>query len=242
MATLAQLRERAQQESDMVNSEFVSSAAGGEWTNYINAAYTELYGLLVQAFGNDYYTQTPSTGYTFTTDGINQFFALPADLFKLLGVDVLYGNANQWVGLKPFAFGDRNKFSWINTPIPAAGQTVRLFYVPKLTQLAADADATIDLQNDWEEYIVIDAAMRAVAKEESDVSVLLSRKAAITQRLEAEAENRDAGMPASIVDSRGRTDPGMCYRLNGGKLWLIGWNIRGWPGPDWDLAPGQGWW
>lgn len=240
MTTLADLRQRCQEESDNVGSSFVQNS---EWQRYINGSYTELYGLLIQSYGNDYYVQAPTTGYTFTTDGINQFFALPTDMFKLLGVDALYGGQNQWVALRPFAFGDRNKFSAINSPIPAAGQQIRLFYVPTLTQLAGDSSATVDLVNGWEEYIVVDAAMKALAKEESDVSVFMSRKQSLVARINAEAENRDAGMPAAIVDSRGRGAGGMQYRLNGNQLWLIGFNARGWPGPEWDWAQyeGGGW-
>lgn len=244
MATLAQLRARAQQETDNVNSEFISTAVGGEWTNYLNAAYAELYGLLVQQYGNDYYVQTPSAGYTFTTDGVNQFFALPTSpaMFKLLCVDVQYGGPNQWIGLKPFSLSQRNAFGPTNQTIPAAGQTVRLLYIPKLTPLAVDADTTIDLQNDWEEYIVVDAAIRAIGKEESDLTALFARKAALIERLKAEPENRDAGSPASIVDSRGRGSPGMAYRLNGNNLWLIGQRVFGWQGPSWDeMGDGSGW-
>lgn len=236
MATLATLRLRAQEYSDNVNSEFISTAAGGEWTRYINAAYAELYGSLVQQYGNDYYVQTPSSGYTFTTDGINDHFALPAAFFKLLGVDVLYGSANQWIQLKPFALNQRNMYSGTNQAIPAAGQTARLLYIPKLTALAVDADSTIDLQNDWEDFIAVTAAMMALSKEESDISPLAMRKAQLEERLKAEPQNRDAGNPMRIVDSRGRGSPTMAYRLNGANLWLIGQRVV-------DVGYGaDGWW
>ncbi len=231
MPTLLQLRDRCKEESDSVGQAFVSDA---EWNKYINSSYSELYGLLVQVYSNDYYVQTPSAGYTFTTDGINQFFALPPDFFKLLGVDVQVSSPAQWVSLKPFAFSDRNRLSAFNTPIPMAGQTVRLFYIPTLTALAQDGDSTVSILNGWDEYIVIDAAIKGVAKEESDVSVLMSRKAAIKTRLESEAENRDASSPARIVDVLGRRARGMQYRLNGSNLWLIGSSTPGWgPLGDW---------
>lgn len=216
--TLLQLRDRAKQESDNVGSGFITDA---EWNTYLNASYQELYGLIVQAFGNDYFTQTPATGYTFTTTGIVGLFALPSDFFKLLGVDLQVGGSGNWISLKPFPMAERNMFSLSNTQFPMAGQTVRVLYVPQPTLMSVDA-STIDGVNGWEEYIVIDSAMKAMAKEESDVSVLMARKQAIVTRLESEIENRDAGMPATIADVSGRRSQGMRYRLNGPNLWLIG--------------------
>lgn len=240
--SLAQLTTRCQSESDNTNSEFVASTGSpSEWTNYINSALAEVYGLTATVYGADYYVQSPLTGYLFTTDGINQFFSLPADFFKLLGVDVLYGAQNQWVGLKPFAFGDRNKFNAVNSPIPAAGQQCRVFYIPRYTPLVNAGDLIPDAlsANGWDEYIVVDACIRTLAKEESDVSVFMARKKAIIARLDAEAANRDAGSPASIVDSRSRGVPGISYRINGNSLWLIGFQLGAWPGGDWDIYGGS---
>lgn len=216
--TLLQLRDRAKQESDNVNQSFLSDA---EWNTNINASYTELYGLIVQAFGNDYFTQSPSTGYTFTTTGTTQYFALPTDFFKLLGVDLQIPSPQQWMSLKPFNFSERNTLSSFNSPTPMAGQTLRMFYVPRVTPLVGDSD-TIDGVNGWDEYIVIDAAMKAIAKEESDVSVLMGRKQAILARITTEIENRDAGGSSTIAMTRGNSYRGMKYRLNGNQLWLIG--------------------
>jgi hypothetical protein len=236
LATLAEIRDRAKQESDNVGQAFVSDP---EWLNYINAAYAEVYGLVVQAFSGDYYVKDPP--YTFTTDGINSRFALPSDMFKLLGVDVLYGAANQWVSLKPFTLADRNKFSGSNQTIPAAGQTVQLLYVPKLTPLVNGTDSTVPLQNDWEELIVVIATLLALDKEESDVSVKMARRAELVARINAEAENRDAGNPPRMVDSRGRGSPMMAYRLDGANLWLIGQRVIGQPYYEW-ANPADGWW
>lgn len=217
--TLATLRARAQQESDMVNTSFISTA---EWTNYLNGSYMELYGLLVQAF-EDYYVASP---YSITTDGINNLFALPTNpaVFKLIGVDLQVQASSLWVTLKPFTFPERNNFGLVNSPVPMAGQTVRLWYVPVLTALSGDTDATVDILNGWEEYIVIDAAMKALAKEESDVSTFAARKGAIIERINAESQNRDAGSPTRISDYYSSQSPAMRYRLLGANIELIGGN------------------
>jgi hypothetical protein len=230
MTTLLQLRDRAKQESDNVGSTFITDA---EWNSYIVASYQELYGLITQAFGNDYFTQAPSTGFTITTDGVNQFFALPTDFFKLLGVDLRISSPGNYVALKPFPFAERNQQSLVNSQIPMAGQVLRVFYVPLPTVPTIDA-SVVDGVNGWEEYIVIDAAIKALAKEESDVSVFMARKGAIIERLNSEVENRDAGSPATVADVRGRRSRGMRYRLNGASLWLVGNGQPGYgPWGDW---------
>lgn len=235
MATLAQLRLRAQEESDNVNSSFVGTS---EWLSYINASYSELYGLLVQAYGNNYYVASP---YSITTDGANYLYALPSDFFKLMGVELQVQSTNYWVTLRPFQFPERNNFAFYNSPIPASGQVVRLWYVPTLTALSADGDSTVTLLNGWEEYIVIDAAMKALAKEESDVSVLMARKQALIERINAEAENRDAGSPGRIGDVYGSRAQGMRYRLNGSNIWLYGGSTPGWY-PAESALDLWGWW
>lgn len=68
---------------------------------------------------------------------------------------------------------------------------------------------TLDCFNGWEEYIVVDAAIKALGKEESDVTVLGARKAALVGRIQSIAENRDQGSAARTVDVMGNY-------LNGG--------------------------
>lgn len=229
VTTLLDVRNSCKSQTDNINSTFLTDA---EWNALINTAYYELYGLIVQTFGSDYFVQSPSSGYTFTTDGINDHFALPSTFFKLLGVDVAI-TATQFVSLKPFAFADRNRYSVTGTSIPMAGQTIRLLYVPRMVLLTLDAD-TIDGVNGWEDWIVCKACVMALAKEESDVSVFMARIKMLQDRLDSEIENRDAGTSAKIVDVLWKTTRGMQYRLNGNNLWLIGGTTPGWaPYGDW---------
>lgn len=218
VTTLATIRSTVRQRSDKVGSQFVTDA---ELNSYIASSQQELYGILVQHFGDDYYMASP---YQFVTDGVNYLFPLPSDMFKLLGVDLqLPGGApNAFVTLHRFNFADRNRFAvpnfqsffgftnlryrqagsnlWL-TPLPVSGQTVQLWYAPRLTPVVQDTD-TVDGVNGWEEYIVADAIIKALAKEETDVSVFMAQKQALLERIESEAANRDAGSPATTADSR----------------------------------------
>lgn len=310
--SLSDLRTASRQRADMVNSTFVSDA---ELNSYINASYYELYDLLVQKYGNDYYMKE----YTFQLQGNVSRYDLPADFFKLLGVDLeISSGPDGYVSLRPFTLAERNRYStanvqtWIGvtnlryrisanklwfTPSPQTGQTIRIWYVPRLAQLidqttltvadpiagdyitigattltagsqwtitagnntttAASIAAAINAANivdvsatsngavvtlvqddpsdlaltvsgstplgastrlqfssstlssgsqvadgisGWLEYVVTDAAIKMMQKEESDTSVLQLQKAALIKRVESAAENRDAGSPATIAD------------------------------------------
>lgn len=215
--TLLNLRTAVRQRSDMVNDQFISDS---ELTSYINQSYFELYDILVQKYGDNYYVANP---YTISTDGSNQFFSLPTDFYKLLGVDLALSNTNDsFVTIRPFNFSDRNRYAvpnfqsfygvtnmryrlngdklWL-TPTPAGNQTIRLWYVPKLTTLSADGD-TVDGISGWTEYIIVDACIKALAKQESDVTVFALQKAELIKRIENAAENRDAGNPATVADTQ----------------------------------------
>jgi hypothetical protein len=69
-----------------------------------------------------------------------------------------------------------------------------------MTQLTTDA-SVCDGISGWTEYIIVDAAIKAMQKEESDVSALMAQKQMLTQRINAMAESRDAGSPAKVSDN-----------------------------------------
>lgn len=306
--TLPQLRTAVRQRADMVKSQFVTN---DELNSYINASYFELYDLLVQKYGNDYFM----TQYSFQLQGNVSRYDLPEDFFKLLGVDLeISAGPDGYVSLRPFTLAERNRYStanvqtWIGvtnlryrisgnklwfTPSPQTGQTIRIWYIPRLkelvdassvtvnypiagdtvtigsTTLMAGVDFTVDLNSNsvtavhlanainaafagdviataddavvsvkttllvpqafssstaarlpvvgttvtlddddivadgvsgWLEYVVTDAAIKCMQKEESDTSVLQFQKQALIKRIESAAENRDAGSPATVAD------------------------------------------
>lgn len=223
--TLEQLRDAVRQRSDMVNSNFISDA---ELNSYINQSYFELYDLLVQKYGDNYYVADPLQ---FECDGESQQYPLPngtnydgaAPFYKLLGVDLQLANQNDsFVTIRPFNFSDRNRYAvpnfqsfygvtnlryrlngdnlWL-TPIPAAGQTIQVWYVPRLETLTNDSD-TCDGISGWTEYIIVDACIKCLTKEESDPSVFMAQKEALIRRIESAGENRDAANPATVADGQ----------------------------------------
>jgi hypothetical protein len=226
--TLGAVRLAAQQRADMVNNGFVSTQ---EWNDYINHSYYELYDILIQTYGDEYYVATP---YSFSTDSRNPaLYNLPNNFYKLLGVDLAIspngsGTTNGWLTLKKHAFISRNRYIYGNTPvsflgilqlryrlvggqiefvpIPSSNQTVRLWYIPRPITLLSDSDV-LDGISGWDEYVIVDSAIKALQKEESDCSLLMAQKGALLKRIEAAASNRDAGEPEVATDVR---------RLDGG--------------------------
>jgi hypothetical protein len=222
---LADIRTAARQRADMESSQFVTDA---ELTSYINQSLFELYDILVQAFGNDYYVADP---YEFTTEAATTRYPLPTGpdpqgVYKVLGVDLQQsGSATGWLSLQRFNFAERNAASaavlvlpqrtnlryrlagddLMLSPPPPAGLTLRVWYVPRMAPLADDDDLA-DGVSGWVEYAICDAAIKCLQKEESDVSVLLAQKLALVKRIQAAAENRDAGSPATVSDVLGGAD------------------------------------
>lgn len=206
----------AKQRADMVTSSFLTAA---EWKANANASLQELQEKLIEAYGSDYFVQTP---YSLTTDGTSEAYALPSDFFKLLGVDLQVdagSGASGYLTIWRFNFGARNEFSlpgfrtpfarfvryrlrgnyiWFS-PLPSASQVLRLWYVPVFTPLTDDAD-TFDGVNGWEEYAINLTAKKALVKEESDTSGVDSLLAQQNERLVSIAENRDVGAPETTTD------------------------------------------
>lgn len=226
--TVGNLRLQIQQRANFENNPFITNQ---EWNSYISESYKELYDIIVQKFGDDYYVQTP---YTYTTEQGVQLYPLPSDYYKLLGVEIALNpyDPNSWITLRQFEFVQRNLFNYPNlftfygitnlryrlngnnlyiVPNPQSGQTIRIWYVPRPSQLINDTD-TVDAISGWEEYIIADCAIKALTKEETDTSVFLAQKQALLKRIEEAAGNRNIGDPQRVSDSRLRNfawgDPG----------------------------------
>ena len=219
--TESSLVSRVRQRADMESSNFVSDI---EVQTYINGSITELHDLLIQVYGQDYYVSSN----TFTTTAGTDTYALStsagADFYKLRGMDAKL-NGSDFFTLSPFNFNERNirqegslsnvlgianlryrlvGSNIIFTPTPDANTEIRVWFVPTAQQFSSSTPATstttYDDFNGYAEYVVIDAAIKCLQKEESDVSVLLGQKAAMKRRIEEAANNRDAGHPLTVSD------------------------------------------
>lgn len=215
--TLLQLKTEARQRADMQNSNFVGD---DELKNYINNSISELHDIMIQAYESDYYINEVTFQTTKDQESYDLSTVIPADdLYKLRGVDAKL-NKSDFYTLQPFMFNERNRnqnfgaWSYLGlsnvryrlvgntirfTPIPDDNIEIRLWYIPTAQNLINDTDTLRDLNN-FSEYIIVDAAIKMLQKEESDVTVLMAQKVALKRRIEEAANNRDAGMGDSVSD------------------------------------------
>lgn len=204
--TLAQLRTKAKRRADMENGTLVSDS---EWLDYINESVAELHDLLTTLYA-DYHINTS----TFTTVSGTSSYNLPTDFLKMKGVDAKL-NGSEYENVRKWSFEDRNKMrsgselyyrilgSTIElVPTPTSTVDFRLWYVPVATKLASDSDTVSDW-NQWSEFVVVSAAIKAMIKEESDPKVLLMQKAELKQRINDSASLRDENEVEVITDVYG---------------------------------------
>ena len=225
MFTLAQLREKVRERADQQTSNFITDS---ELTGYINASYGELYDILVSRF-EDYYSQTE----LFTISAGNTH-AVPSDFYKIHGMDLKL--EGQWTTVYPYNFIERNRVDsrtrsvlgrlGVNyrlmggtiffVPEDRAPGDYQMWYIPSYTALVNAADTLVDVLN-FEEYIIVDSAIKCNIKEETDPSALIMCKQQLTARIQAMASNRDAGSPERIGDVNAAS------QRFGGTFPYIGW-------------------
>lgn len=176
------------------------------------------------ADGNTYLYPLPNGSNKFLNANLPSQVITPSPFYKLSGVDLALNNANNaYVTVNRFMFIDRNRFVYPNTastiygvfnlqyrmmgsniefiPTPSAGQSIRLWYIPRLVELLQDTDTTVMGISGWIEYVIVRSAKYALDKEESDTTKLDQQLLFLKARIEETAANRDAGRPDKISDT-----------------------------------------
>ena len=218
---------RVRQRADMEDNYFVSDL---EVQTYINAGIAELHDLLIQTYGQDYYvsSKTFNTAASKDTYPLNDTSSTEniaiTNFYKLRGMDAKL-NGSDYFTLRPFSFNERNlrqegslsnvlgvanlRYRLVGSnvvfsPVPDANTEIRIWWVPTAQQFSVANPATatdvFEDINGYAEYVVIDAAIKCLQKEESDVSILYAQKKDMKRRIEEAANNRDAGHPLTISD------------------------------------------
>jgi len=211
----------------MVGSSFVSDS---EIVDHVNQGIAELHDLLVGIFEDYYVESVtfslPAGNPTTLPDGESNFLissgpdVYAKGFYKALGVDLQSGGVGYSV--KPYMFAERKAY-----PIGGAGGdlfyriqgdqihfipetpqagTVTLWYVPE-PQYFATGDTAVKLNvkarhiaRGYEEYIILDSAIKCLMKEESDVKLLMAQRELVRKRIQEAAVNRQSGEPYRITD------------------------------------------
>ncbi len=210
--SLTTLRARARERADMPVAGFIADSATGI-DAFINEGVQRLHEKLVEAYASDYVEKSSS----FTCNGTDAV-TLPADFYKLLGVD-LNSSDGTVVTLQPFPRGMRNvyknsindglgyktrfKLSGATTlrllPAPTSGTTGVIWYSPIAT-VPVNAGDTVDFPNGWERYVVLYAAIQMKLKQEDSVNDLRFELEKMEAELQAIADRRDLSAPSHAVD------------------------------------------
>jgi hypothetical protein len=151
VVTLKTMISTVRHRADIVTSQFIDDP---ELTGYLNDSATELWDLLVAAYGEEY--QTASAVLTTTGAGT---IPLPSDFLKSEGPEVAASAGGAPRSLKRIPWSDRNKMisNWTGQlaaycirgpdiwlfPSPPAGQQVTIYYVPRAPVLASTASVVI---------------------------------------------------------------------------------------------------
>jgi len=182
----------------------------------INEAIHELYDLLIECRGQEYYVRQ----HNITTAASTASYSLPADFYQLIGI--ILDDGSNVVDVYPWSPGDiarlyqlqRSGGSSIYStryrlqkdnlelrPCPTAAWTLTMRYVPVCPTLIDAAD-TFDGINGWEKWAYLRAALDVLTKGENDTAAIQQQLAAMSARIKAHAGNRDSGQPDVIVDTR----------------------------------------
>lgn len=207
--TLTTLLARVRERADMVGSSFVTDASTSLYS-FINEGVQKLHEKLVAAYAEDY---LESSGSISLVSGTSDY-ALPSDFLKLYGVDLPINGVT--TTLKPFMKNERNQYA--NSSLAyrqrpsykLSGSNIRFLpstvtgtatirYAPTIALLTTGTD-TVNFPNGWERYVVIDAAIQVLMKEESAVADLKAERQEMERQLEELKVNRDASFPRHVTD------------------------------------------
>jgi len=224
------LLSRAFLAADLKSATFVSVA---EMTEYINQSLsTELYDLLVAAYGAKYFQNSA----TFSTVGGTDDYAIATiapDFYKLVKLELLITAPNRYMTLRRYDSAKQNAFPFASSTPNAL--SIRMTYVPVCPVLTTPQQL-FDGINGWEELAVLDAAIKARMRENRDASQMMQKKSLLRQQLEVMSQSRDEGHPevAHDFEAEALMNPGwfsnaasLRYEEQGSNLHFVNWSFFG---------------
>lgn len=206
--SLTTLSERVLQRSNLEGA--ATFIKPQELTDLINGSIAEWVDEVRGTTWNGTYTRQP---YKLTTSSSKQTYPLPQDFLTLLSVDVALSGGTV-IAARPYQEEERNAFrnypllsAWSTAapifyqvqatdisfiPIPQGAYAVTVNYVPT-APILADPDDSIDSVNGWEEFIVLDAAIKCLIKagEAETIPILGQRLEQQRTRIRSLAPRRD---------------------------------------------------
>lgn len=210
----ADIRARADMETDDGDDEFVTDTMILGW---INLAIAELVEIIIAE--TEELWGVPGLGITVSSTGVTSQgvdrYDLASDVFKPIGVDISYDGGVNWQTCERFPFAERNnqrslygnvpRYAFVGNklmfaPTPQGVISYRYWYLPTFTPLT---NGSFDFVHGWDDWVACRVAIRCLQKEESDTSALERDLALIRMRIIEGCKVRDQGAPARWADVRG---------------------------------------
>jgi len=197
--TLATLRQRIRQRANMENSQFVTDS---EIDGYINDSIARLYDLIIDHRGEQYFESEQNIT---LTKGTSEY-DLPSDFYKVVSLEDDSGFPIDTFNRRDYLHKSRHiKYNIMNNKLKFNRNdysgNVKLWYVPLAPTLSDDAD-TADFYNGWDRFVIVDAAIVCLNKEESDTSQLERELMTLERRIQNSSDKNDH-QPSKVVDVQG---------------------------------------
>jgi len=214
--TLAQLRAEVRQRADIENDPHITDA---EVDRFINQSCAGLHSAIVDA-GSGFYTK--STTGTLTSG--SETLALPANTYRVVKFAVQVSGVWRSIrratmekfvdGLNAATWGmpswptayiiiDGNTMTF--SPIPDSAYPYRVLYVRSFFDMSGDSDV-FDGEGGWEEWVVLDAAIKCVTKEEGSITDLQAERGQVWTRISSQFASEDMDHPPTVRDTESSYD------------------------------------
>jgi hypothetical protein len=216
LVALSAVREAVRQRYDLPDfstSTFVTLVAVN---SAINESLQALYAILLDAWGDDYFTKLTSV----STTANQGYTAYPTNFLRLQGIAWQRGtddyvplerasvddmpdmmlSARAWTTTRPKYRLTLDGIRW--TPAPNAVYTVWLHYVQLPAALSADGD-TFDAGPSWDEWVVMDVCAKIAQREEKSIAEWLAKRSDVEARIKSQAPGRDEWQPEQVRDIAG---------------------------------------
>ena len=206
--TLAQLRDAARKRADIEGSQHITDP---ELNEDINASIAALHALCVEASEDDFATTAAITTvaglatYTVTlykvrsVQIVDQGYVRDLDRFMLADLPRLTNSVYGGTGAPTMYRMIGGKI--MLAPTPQAAYAVTVYGVAASADLAIDAD-TLDGRDGWEEWVVVDAAIKCAIKEEQDIRDMVTERDRVQARILSQMRSLDQGRPPMVQVTR----------------------------------------
>lgn len=186
---LGEIRESARSKADEQATGFIDNT---EANRYINQGIRFVYGKIVQRFEGFFLTKgTVANGGYISVTANNNEYSLPTSCLKVVRVErrnTNDSNENNWRKLLrlnvgndqindffPIREGRDQGFGYFIAgnkiylrPVPASGFDMRIWFVPKATELVSDSDVT-EIPEEYHELVAEYAAIQMLRKSGEDI-------------------------------------------------------------------------